>query len=95
MALSAFLIVHHNHLNIKNSVLDRYKQLNWYGHMQRMGEETLPRKFLELCSPERRRKVRPRNLWMQEVTRGMRGKGINNMEWVDREKWRRKLKLKL
>ena len=32
-------------MNIKNSVLDyiRYKQYNWYGHMQRMDQERLPR----------------------------------------------------
>ena len=30
---------------------------------------------------------------MQEVTTGVREKGINNMEWVDREEWRRKIKL--
>ena len=31
---------------------------------------------------------------MQEVTTGMREKGINNFEWVDREGWRRKNKIK-
>ena len=33
-------------INIKKSVLDyiRYKQLNWYGHVQRMYEERLPQK---------------------------------------------------
>ena len=31
---------------------------------------------------------------MEEVTTGMREKGINNMEWIDREEWRRKIKLK-
>ena len=31
---------------------------------------------------------------MQEGTTGMREKGINNMKWVDREEWRRKIKLK-
>jgi hypothetical protein len=30
---------------------------------------------------------------MQEVTTGMREEGINNMEWIDREEWRRKIKL--
>ena len=37
-------------MNIKNSVLDyiRYKQLNWYGHVQGMNEERLPRKILEV-----------------------------------------------
>ena len=32
---------------------------------------------------------------MQEVTTGMREKVIKNLEWVDREEWRRKEKLKL
>jgi hypothetical protein len=27
------------------------------------------------------------------VTSGMREKGINNMKWIDREEWRKKLKL--
>ena len=45
-------------MNITNSVLDyiRYKQLNWYGHVQRMDQERLPRRILEWCPPGRRRK---------------------------------------
>ena len=84
-------------MNIKNSVLDyiRNKKLNWYCHVQRMDEETLPRKILELCPLGRRRKGRPRNSWMQEVTTRMRESGINNLDWVDREGCRRKIKLKL
>ena len=31
---------------------------------------------------------------MQEVTTGMREMGINNLEWVDREGWRKKNKIK-
>jgi len=63
--------------NIKNSfsVNIKYKQLNCYGHLRRMNEESLPQKKI---------KGRPRNLWMQEVTTGIREKGINNMEWIDR-----------
>jgi hypothetical protein len=30
---------------------------------------------------------------MQEVTTGMGEKGINNMKWIDKEEWRRKIKL--
>ena len=88
-------------MNIKNSVLDyiKYKQLNWYFQVKRMDEERLPQKILQQCLPgrrrRRRRKGRPRNSWMQEVTTGRREKGINNMEWVDREEWRIKIKLKL
>ena len=75
-------------MNIKNSVLDyiRYKQLNWYGDVQNMDQERLPRRILNWCPLGRRRKGRPRNSWMQEITAGMREMGINNLVWVDREK---------
>ena len=36
---------------------------------------------------------RPQNSWMLEVTTGMREKGINNMEWIDRKEWKIKIKL--
>ena len=39
------------------------------------------------------RKRRPRNSWMQEVTTGMREAGIDDLEWVDREGWRKKINL--
>ena len=78
-------------MNIKNSVYYyiRYTQLNWYSLVQRMDEERLPLNILEWY-PLGRRKGRSRNSLMHEVTRGMREKGITNIEWVDREEWRRK-----
>ena len=41
-------------MSIKNSVLDymKYKQINWYGQMRRMKEESLP-----LPSGKRRKKI--------------------------------------
>ena len=47
----------------------RYKQLNWYGHVQRMNEGRLPLKILEWCPSERRRRRKgsPRNFWMPSV----------------------------
>ena len=41
-------------IHIKNFVLDyiRYKQLNWYGHVQRMDQERLPRRLLEWVDRE-------------------------------------------
>ena len=60
-----------------------------------MDEERLVRKILEWYPPGRRRKGRPQNSWMHEVITGMREKAINNMEWGDREEWRRKINLKL
>ena len=56
-----------------------------------MYRERLPRRILDWCPPERRRKGRPRNLWIQEVTTGMREKGIGDLECVDREGWGKKI----
>ena len=41
--------------NIKNCLLDyiRYKQMNWYGHVQRKNVERLLQKILECCPPGR------------------------------------------
>ena len=47
-----------------------------------------PRRILEWFPPGR-----PRNSWMQEVTTGMREGGIVDLEWVDREGWRKKINL--
>ena len=44
--------------------------------MRRINEGILPQKILDWCAPGRRRKGRPRNSWMQEITTGMREKGI-------------------
>ena len=57
-----------------------------------MDEERLPQKILEWCPPGGRGKGRPENFWMHNVTTRMREKGINNMDWVDREEWNRKIK---
>ena len=82
-------------INIKNSVLDiRYKiQTDWYGHVQRMDQERLPRRILKWYPPGRRRKGRPRNSWMQEIKKGMRERGIGDLKWVHREGWRKKINL--
>ena len=67
-------------MNVKNSVIDSvtYKQLNWYGHIRRMPEETIPRRVWEWCPPGRRGRGRPRNTWMQEIMRGMKTKGLED-----------------
>ena len=42
-----------------------------------------------------KKKKRKTFSWMQEVTTRMRGERINNMEWIDKEKWRSKINLKV
>ena len=58
-------------MNIKNSVLDYigYKQLNWYGHVQRMDKEMLPRR--------RRRRRRRRRKMMSSWKKGETSKFVD------------------
>ena len=37
-----------------------------------MNEERLPQRMLEWCPPERLKKGRPRNSWMQQITTEIR-----------------------
>ena len=48
-----------------------------------------------MVSTWKKKKGKPRNSWMQEVTTGMRKRelGIGDLEMVDREGWRKKMNL--
>ena len=48
---------------------------------------------MEWCLAGGRGKQRSHSSRIQEVTNGMGEKGINNMEWIDREDCRRKINL--
>ena len=50
-----------------------------------MDQERLPRRILEWCPLGSRRKGRPRNFLMQEVTTGMREWGMGLQRGVEKE----------
>ena len=52
-----------------------------------MREVYLKISYSRVVSTWKKKKGRPRNFWMQEVTSGMREKRINNMKWIDKEEW--------
>ena len=60
-----------------------------------MDEEKLPRKILEWCPAGRIKKGKPRNPWMRRSQLKWEKGGIKNLEWVEREGWRRKITLKI
>lgn len=82
-------------LGVENVVeLVERGQLRWYGHVRRMEEQRVPRKYLE-WTPEGRRSVgRPRVRWSDNVGTAMakRGRSIQDVEasgmWMDRRRWR-------
>ena len=67
------------------------KELQWYGHVQRMEEGRLPKEVLEWRPSGRRKRGRPKLTWAEGI-RGMMGeKGLKEEDWADRNNWRRKI----
>jgi hypothetical protein len=48
------------------------KRLQWYGHVNRMQEERLPKFIMEWIPGERRKRGRPRKTWMESVRAAMK-----------------------
>jgi hypothetical protein len=48
------------------------KRLQWYGHVKRMQEKKLPKLIMEWIPGERRKRGRPRKMWMEGVRAAMK-----------------------
>jgi hypothetical protein len=70
-----------------------FKQYGWYDHVRRINKERLVQKKSEILPILKKKRKKTSKFVDAEVTTGMREKGINNMEWIDRRKWRRKIKI--
>jgi len=80
-------------MNMTRSLLEdiKTKQLQWYGHVQRMEEGRLPKEELEWRPSGRRKRGSPKLTWAEGI-RGMMGeKGLKEEDWADRNNWRRKI----
>ena len=64
------------------------KQLVWYGHVNRMTEERLPKKMLDWVPPGRRRRGRPMKGWREGIEAEMLRCSIPQNLWFEREQWR-------
>ena len=80
-------------MNVTRSLLDdiKTKQLQWYGHVQRMEEGRLAKGVMKWRPPGRRKRCRPK-LTLAEGIRGLMGeKGLMEEDWNDRGNWRKKI----
>ena len=78
---------------VTRSLLDdiKTKQLQWYGHVQRMEEGRLPEEIIKWRPPGRRKRGRPKLTWADGI-RGLMGqKGLMGEDWNDRSNWRKKI----
>ena len=80
-------------MNVARSLLDdtKTKQLQWYGHVQRMEVGRMPKEVMKWSPPGRRKQGRPKIAWAEGI-RGLMGeKGLMEEDWNDRGNWRKKI----
>jgi hypothetical protein len=64
------------------------KRLRWFGHVKRMSGNKLPLKILEWEPEGTRRRVRPKERWIDGVRRSMTNHGLTEEDTRDRDRWR-------
>jgi len=72
----------------------RLNRLHWFGHVQRVEENRIPKKVLYMNLETTRLRVRPRNRWQDEVREG--GRLVGGKGWKERlysrEVWKKLLR---
>ena len=89
----SFTVVIKQKMNVVRSLLDdiRTKQLQWYGHVQRMEVGRLPKEVMKWSPSGRGKRGRPKLTWAEGI-RGLMGeKGLMEEDWNDRGNWRKKI----
>jgi hypothetical protein len=63
------------------------KRLQWYGHVKRLQEVRLPKLIMTWIPGERRKRGRPRKMWMEGVRAAMKTRQLETDQWLNRKKW--------
>ena len=64
------------------------KQLIWYGHVQRMHNERIPKQVIHWIPPGKRKRGRPKKTWMEGIRRSMSEKNLTEDQWENRTGWK-------
>ena len=62
-------------------------QLTWYGHVQRMAEERLPKRALKWMPKQKRARGRPKKNRMEGIKKAMNARNLSEGQWKDRKQW--------
>jgi hypothetical protein len=71
-------------VNGKQDIIKK-KRLQWYGHVERMPENRIPKLIMEWIPQERRKRGRPRKTWMEEVQSAMTTRNLEPGQWRNGE----------
>lgn len=77
-------------MGVKHKITEdiQINQLRWYGHVQRMAEDRIPKKILNWTPQGRRKRGRPRLSWREGIDRDIRERGVDENLWTNRDQWR-------
>ena len=56
-------------------------QLTWYGRVQRMEEERLPKIALKWMPKQKRARGKPKKNWMEGIKKAMNERNLNEGQW--------------
>jgi IS5 family transposase len=57
------------------------KRLQWYGHVERLLEERIPKLIMEWIPEKRRKRGRLRKTWMEGVQAAMIARNLEQDQW--------------
>ena len=60
-------------------------QLTWYGHVQRMAVERLPKIALKWMPKRKRARGRPKKNWLEGIKKAMNERNLIEGQWEDRK----------
>jgi hypothetical protein len=63
------------------------KRLQWFGHVERMQEERLPKLIMEWIPGKRRKRERSRKTWLEGVRAAMKTRNLEADQWLNRKEW--------
>jgi hypothetical protein len=64
-----------------------WKQLIWYGHVDRMDPTRLPKTMIHWKPEERKQQDRPWRTWKDGIYTAMNGRDLRMGEWNNRRRW--------
>lgn len=74
-------------MGVLRNVVDeiKTKQLRWYGHVQRISEDRLPKQVLAWTPQGKRKRRRLRRSWRERIDREMQERDLEEDLWMNRD----------